>query len=96
MNNARSPLFQKKESEIPFEFRGSNFFCQQPGYRMGGIEPEKGPMDARIADLIKLVSELKSLSESFFIQYWTYFSPAWKSAGNSGQWARRHEIKKEG
>ena len=66
MNISRSPLFQKKESEIPFEFRGSNFFCQQPGYRMGGIEPEKGPMDARIADLIKLVSELKSLSESFF------------------------------
>jgi hypothetical protein len=61
-----APLFQKKESEIPFEFRGSNFFCQQPGYRMGGIEPEKGPMDARIADLTKLVSELKLLSEFFY------------------------------
>jgi hypothetical protein len=48
-----APRLQKKESEIPFRIRGSNFFCQQPGHRMGGIEPEKGPMDARFADLTK-------------------------------------------
>jgi len=65
MNIARNPPDPEEGVDIPFEFRGRNFFCQQPGHRMGGIEPEKGPMDVRIADFTKLISEFKLLSESF-------------------------------